>query len=409
MKWTTQQERALDAAGRWLTEGDGPFRLFGYAGTGKTTLAKHLAAGVSGEVLYAAFTGKAAHVMRQSGCHNATTLHSLLYKPKEKSKARLLALRDKIERVETQIRQAQANCADPGSLEKTLERLKKELHQENQEAKQPMFQLNPDSPIGGASLLVVDEVSMVPEGMAHDILSFGTPVLCLGDPAQLPPVKGAGYFTKGAPDVMLTDVQRQARDNPILDLATRVRQREKIPAGQYGDSLVIDRDDFDRGAVHHEAMILVGKNKTRRRANEFYRGLRIEEASSGILCRRDRLVCLRNNHDEGLLNGALFTVEKVLDSDETEDTIDAIVRGDDGLDAYVSMHQAVLRGEELDYWVRKDAEEFDYGYALTVHKSQGSQWPEVVLIDESDVFRQDKSKWLYTGVTRAAEKITVVL
>ena len=79
MKWTTQQERALDAAGRWLTEGDGPFRLFGYAGTGKTTLAKHLAAGVSGEVLYAAFTGKAAHVMRQSGCHNATTLHSLLY------------------------------------------------------------------------------------------------------------------------------------------------------------------------------------------------------------------------------------------------------------------------------------------------------------------------------------------
>jgi exodeoxyribonuclease-5 len=54
-------------------------------------------------------------------------------------------------------------------------------------------------------------------------------------------------------------------------------------------------------------------------------------------------------------------------------------------------------------------DEFDYGYVLTVHKAQGSQWDDVVLFDESGVFAESRQRWLYTGVTRAAQRLTVVM
>ena len=86
MKWSPQQDRALTAVSEWLTAADRPvFRLFGFAGTGKTTLARHLAEGVDGKVVFGAFTGKAALVMRNKGCSDASTIHSLIYRPSENS------------------------------------------------------------------------------------------------------------------------------------------------------------------------------------------------------------------------------------------------------------------------------------------------------------------------------------
>ncbi len=82
------QDAALTAASKWFKAERGKtsiFRLFGYAGTGKTTLARHIAEGIDGKVLYAAFTGKAACVMRSKGCHGASTIHRLIYKPQEKN------------------------------------------------------------------------------------------------------------------------------------------------------------------------------------------------------------------------------------------------------------------------------------------------------------------------------------
>jgi exodeoxyribonuclease-5 len=80
MRFSPQQDRALCATARWLRAGGTPvFRLSGYAGTGKTTLAKHLAEHIDGRVLFAAYTGKAAHVMRAKGCNDASTQHSLIY------------------------------------------------------------------------------------------------------------------------------------------------------------------------------------------------------------------------------------------------------------------------------------------------------------------------------------------
>src|SRR5215831_4640342 len=84
--FTPHQDAALLAAANWLKTARGHasiFRLFGYAGTGKTTLAKHIAEGVDGKVLFAAFTGKAACVMRSKGCGGASTIHSLIYRPRD--------------------------------------------------------------------------------------------------------------------------------------------------------------------------------------------------------------------------------------------------------------------------------------------------------------------------------------
>ena len=83
MDWTGEQRAALDKVGRWLNAGEPQvFRLFGYAGVGKTTLARHVAGGAK-EAAYAAFTGKAALVMRSKGCTGATTIHALIYRAVE--------------------------------------------------------------------------------------------------------------------------------------------------------------------------------------------------------------------------------------------------------------------------------------------------------------------------------------
>lgn len=125
----------------------------------------------------------------------------------------------------------------------------------------------------------------------------------------------------------------------------------------------------------------------------------------------DRLVCLRNNSELGLLNGAIFNVTDV------EGVMDGKVHmsvqpEDNPMSVSVAAleHHFLGRGKELEkqYWLRAEAHEFDYGYALTVHKSQGSQWDSVCVFDESGVFRQQRNRWLYTAITRAAEKVSVV-
>jgi exodeoxyribonuclease-5 len=65
--------------------------------------------------------------------------------------------------------------------------------------------------------------------------------------------------------------------------------------------------------------------------------------------------------------------------------------------------------EDIDWAGRKRYDEFDFGYVLTVHKAQGSQWDDVVLFDESNAFGESRARWLYTGITRAAKRLTIVM
>src|SRR6201995_952132 len=193
-KFSPHQDSALKAVSHWLKAKPGKhgtpqvFRLFGYAGTGKTTLARHIADGVDGGVKFAAFTGKAALVMRNKGCDDASTIHSLIYRTRETSD------------------------------------------------EQPSFELWDEAPASKADLIVIDECSMVDAELGRDLLSFDTPLLVLGDPAQLPPIQGGGFFTRAEPDAMPTEVHRQAQDEPIVRPSMDVREGRSLAFGSYGET-----------------------------------------------------------------------------------------------------------------------------------------------------------------------------
>lgn len=366
--FTPHQDAALSAVARWLAAKPGRkgtpqiFRLFGYAGTGKTTLARHAAEAVDGAVKYAAFTGKAALVMRHKGCAGATTIHSLIYRARES------------------------------------------------EDEVPSFELWDDAPASKAKLIVIDECSMVDEELGRDLLSFGTPVLVLGDPAQLPPIQGAGFFTNAEPDAMLTEVHRQAAGDPIVRLSMDVREGRRLTPGQYGESAVVAKAALDPARVLAADQVLVGRNATRRAYNirmRERRGLAEPLPMAG-----DKLVCLRNNRRKGLFNGGLWMVKERALSRSQIVTMRLVPDEDAGRKPLkVSVRPECFTGgiDEFEWPQRKIYEEFDYGYVLTVHKAQGSQWDDVVLFDESFAFPDNRARWLYTGITRAAKKLTVVV
>ncbi|MGJ8570678.1 MAG: ATP-dependent DNA helicase [Hoeflea sp.] len=374
MKFSPQQDEALKAVSRWLKDGRTPiFRLFGYAGTGKTTLAKYFADNVDGEVLFAAFTGKAAQVLRARGAKNARTIHSLIYRPK-----------------------GEEEISDEETGKTTVS---------------PLFSINRQSPLAQAALIIIDECSMVDEALGKDLMSFGTPILVLGDPGQLPPISGGGYFTEHEPDILLTEIHRQARDNPIIDLAMQVREGREIMHGDYGAAQVIGKNDVDRDMVLEADQVLVGTNRTRRRYNQRLRELK--GYTQAFPQAGDKLVCLRNDPSKALLNGSLWQV--MTSSKETvKPGINLLVRPeDDDMDrgsAKIKLLKSVFDDPDLEvpWQTKKRYDDFDYGYALTVHKAQGSQWNSVVLFDESYAFRESRERWLYTAITRAAERLVIV-
>ena len=370
MSWSPQQERAIADVRAWLADPQGKqvFRLFGYAGTGKTTLAKELAKSVKGGVLFATFTGKASLVLRQKGCEDASTIHSLIYK------------------VDVNERTGEAT-----------------------------FSLNPDSDLAGAALLIVDEVSMVGEELANDLLTFKRRILVLGDPAQLPPVKDEGFFINAAPDVMLTEVHRQARDNPIIRMSMEIREGNRLQVGAYGESLVTARADIGhdrlRELVVGADQLLCGLNRTRIAYNRRIRTLKglVGNAEDWHPTTGDRLICLRNKKDKALFNGAMWNADSVADKFgclSIEATSLDEVR--DPLTLEVAEEFFVGTEHKMDWRERRKYDEFTFGWAITCHKSQGSQWNDVIVFDESGAFRDARANWLYTAVTRAAERVTVV-
>ncbi|MBO0905419.1 ATP-dependent DNA helicase [Jiella sonneratiae] len=374
MQFSPQQDEALRRVAEWLDHPDRPvFRLFGYAGTGKTTLARHFAEGIDGAVQFAAFTGKAAQVLRTKGAKSARTIHSLIYRPRGE------------ETVEDE-----ASGASRVS---------------------PTFSLNRQSPVAKAKLVVVDECSMVDEALGRDLMSFGTPILVLGDPGQLPPVSGGGFFTEAEPDFLLTEIHRQARDNPIIEMALAVREGRQLMYGDYGTAKVISKREVETEKVLAADQVLVGTNRTRRRYNARLRELKGFEGPLPMA--GDKLVCLRNDPAKGLLNGSLWQV-MTASRETTKPGVNLIVKPDDddidqGAAKIRLLKQAFEEPEaEIAWATKKRFDDFDFGYALTVHKAQGSQWNDVMLFDESFAFRDTRERWLYTAITRAAERLTIV-
>lgn len=406
--WSPTQSAALDKVAAWRKDPSAPqvFRLFGTAGSGKSTLAKHFAESLDGRVVYCAFTGKAALVMRHKGCAEASTIHKLIYQPAgdPPSLEMIAKLRAEWSRLST--------IDEPGAR-MTAEGLAQQVRRAEEDGKRtgPRFSLNLASEVRDAALVIVDECSMIDERIGRDLESFGTKLLVLGDPAQLPPIYGAGYFTRQAPDVLLDEVHRQALDSPILYLADLARNGQPLPYGKHGDCEVLRYGDpsLEQRALAAE-MILVGRNRTRHACNAKIRRLQGRDHEAAPVA-GDRAICLRNDHELGLLNGSTWTIERcVADLDKMTAAIEVASRDEeaDRVECSTWLHHFMAREDEIRGLTRRERQEFGYGWAITVHKSQGSQYDNVLLFDESAQFGRDAHRHLYTGITRTAKTLTVV-
>lgn len=374
MQWGAQQNKALSQVSAWLKNpGDKQvFRLFGYAGTGKTTLAKHFAEGIS-RVAFGAYTGKAALVLRQKGCMNAATLHSMIYLPSPKSEADIAEMREQLFNLKISLQEPEGLMLtdEEVACHQRVKFLQEQIEDENARLQQPRFTLNRNSDVKSCDLIIIDEVTMVDTRMGEDLLSFGVPVLVLGDPGQLPPVGGSGYFTKQKPDILLTEIHRQAQDNPILQLATMAREKKELPLGRYGSSEVITMSELKERTqqVTELDMILCGRNKTRRTTNQRLRELAGIQDMYPVA--GERLVCLKNSAQEGLLNGGLWEVSSVESHSDDLRRHMSINSIDEPMKTDVEALSMIFRGEDtnkVDYFTIASAAWFDYGSCLTVHK-----------------------------------------
>jgi exodeoxyribonuclease-5 len=429
------QARAIAAIKDWFesrTREQQVFRLFGFAGSGKSTVLKFALAELGlqphqsdrdGEtcvpgVVSATFTGKAALVLRRKGTP-ARTIHSLIYSVIEASEEEIAAAQKKIEQAENEARRL--GGFDRTTAEAAIEAMRQAIAA----MKKPRFALNPQSDAAEAKLIVLDEVSMVGEEMARDLMSFGKPILVLGDPGQLPPIKGEGAFTKDAPDIMLTEIHRQAGESAIIRLATMARQGQPIGFGQH-DTFVwkMRKADVTPEQCLRGGQVICGMNATRLQLNN---GMRRAAGFAGSGClptgKGEKIICLKNQNDLGLINGMFVTLDDIVD--EGSLYFSARVTDEDGqaigMPAGNGARLRIYKGHfedhvafdknrhDRDWKDKRHLTEATFGWAITCHKAQGSQWENVIVWDDGlGRSEQDRRRWLYTAITRA-EKGLVIL
>lgn len=411
------------------------YRLFGYAGTGKTTLTKYAIAdlalsmgGITPDVYFGAFTGKAAYVMRKHGTP-ARTIHSMIYSVHSATDA-------EIDEANGQLDKLRQDCAGKTGVDRfAADAAVAAMENKIRDMKRPQFGLNPEAAIRDARLIVLDEVSMVGPEMAADLLSFGKPILVLGDPGQLPPIKGEGAFTMQEPDTMLIDIHRQALDSPIIKLATMARNGEPIPYGMFGpDVCKMSRRNIHEAATFLRAdQVICGRNATRLQLNSAMReaagfssygplpsGERlIDFRGNGA---EEKIICLRNINSSGLINGMFLRLCNIKQVDDLRFEADIFDEEGNQLENehgnsrfmvysghfYDHKQYDKNRGDR-DWRDKRDLVEATFGWAITCHKSQGSQWRNVIVYDDRlSRSPEERKKWLYTAITRAEEGLVIV-
>jgi exodeoxyribonuclease V len=389
MKYTlsADQAEALKRIGTWYKGKETPFlTLGGYAGTGKTTMIAYLRQALRqhdehSRVAFCAFTGKATRVLDQKlreqkvprKGDNVSTIHALIYMAELDTHGTVKSWRKK------------------DGLD--------------------------------FDLIVVDEASMVDEKIWQDLLSFEIPILAVGDHGQLPPV-GSSFNLMADPQVRLERIFRQDAQSPIVEVATMARLNGHIPVGEYGPGVKkLDRGSSETGQIVQELlenyrsdlMILCGYNKTRVNLNQAvrsYMGYETFDPSPG-----DRVVCLRNNRKTKIYNGMTGSIKHLDSAGDKDDLWYEVAIELDNEDYAYEGH--ILKSQfgslETEKQLPKSpdfisGDLFDFGYALTVHKAQGSQAQKVLLFEERfpRMTDEDWRRWLYTGVTRAVEELIIV-
>lgn len=349
--------------------------LGGFAGTGKTTLIGHVMNTIQDEtkrplrIAYCAFTGKAAAVLRRkleavnvlSDEDYCGTIHGLIYSPIRKGRF--------VEFVKV-------------------------------------------SSLDEYDLIIADEASMIDKRIAEDMLSFGVPILAVGDHGQLPPVMGKFNLMED-PDIRLEKIMRQAEGHPIVKVSMLAREEGEIPVGEYGPDVrrINGHKKFYDEDIKSDRLILCARNITRVRINSHVR--RAKGFTGSKPCPGEKVICLKNNHKAGIFNGSTGKIKRVYsDRDYWYNASIDIDYGDRYLGKIFRPQfnnpKTLLEFEDLDW--KEIGDLFDFGYAMTTHKAQGSEHEDVIVIEERMSFMSDDdwSRWLYTAVTRSRKKLLII-
>jgi len=371
----------------------------GYAGTGKTTVIcefrKQLRKSMPGmPVAFATFTGKASSVLAHKLRDNKTlldsdyigTIHGLIYSPEVMWDAQL----------------------------KTFV-----ITGWKQKPKDEMWE----------KLIIIDEGSMVSKETWNDLLSYDIPILVFGDHGQLPPIGDKEFNLVGDPDFKLTKIHRQALNSPIIKLSSFIRENGYIPPGRYSKEVFKlswnqpeCKKIWNNSVTYDESnlVILCGFNTTRANLNDMIRKKLDYKYKTPYPT--EKVVCLVNNHSSKIMNGQIGTVLWIMPGNDCYRITIEI----DG-EVYESLSSTKCFGEVTYTMYDKSKKEemvreyaygqgfsrvdyFDYGYAMSVHKSQGSEWDKVVLFEQRASMWDDEyyAKWLYTAITRSRQKLFVI-
>lgn len=389
MTLTNKQEDGLKLAVSRFKAHEPWTCIAGYAGTGKSTLVKFIIAALNlrpDDVAYVTFTGKAASVLRHKGCPNAMTAHKLLYYSKRMPNGKFVF-----------------------SPRKTLE--------------------------GNYSLIVVDEISMLPNDLWELLLSHKKHVIALGDPFQIPPIdKKQDNHVLDTPHIFLDEIMRQAQESEIIRLTMDIRNYKPPMYNKGNEIQVLRPSEVVDGMYSWADQIICATNRKRHEINSYMRQAagRSEEPESG-----DKIICCRNcwetldlSGENALVNGTIGTLGEFEIGYQEYPIF--------GFPSVPVMHSQLFTNEGifedviLDYQALKDGKpfltseqayqiyrrsdlknlepvEFNYGYAITGHRAQGSEWDKVLVFEEKFPFdKEEHARWLYTACTRSASKLVLV-
>ena len=397
--FTTDQKNAASAILDWVKAQNGPgvLRVNGRAGTGKTGLAAHIAGRMYASVL--APTGKASQVLVGRGIRHATTIHRGLYWYDP----------DKLDQLD-----AKDETGDDTGAGGDAWRNDEWAEDEDQPADDGQL-FAPTMRLRRADAIIVDECSMVGTGLANDLRRVGKPIIAFGDDFQLPPVNDWPGFAEADETIELNEITRQARDSPIIALAERIRNN---------DALRITPGDSDGLCVTPKPKQAARRSELLRDCQQVIAGSRKAVAAYNARVRLergyetvypvagDRLVCERNNRIHRISNGTVCMAHS-----DTRPFADGI--------GVLDMQRARNRDpQSYPIWMQnfnpdddrpgnyrriREVLEMAFAYALTCHRSQGSQWATVGVIDDSFLWDGlERNQWLYTAVTRAARRLVLL-
>lgn len=388
MELTIKQEQGLQLALARFRNHEPYTVISGYAGSGKSTLIKFIIAALDvapERVAYAAYTGKAAQVLRNKGNLDAMTTHRLLYKSVPKPDGTFMHI--------------------------------------------PKVGLKIEYDV-----IVIDEVSMLPKEMWELLLSHKIYVIACGDPGQLPPI-GEENGILDHPHIFLDEIMRQAQESEIIRLSMDIRDKKAIKPFHGKEINIVPCNELCDGMLMWADQVICGKNITRYQMNDYYRQMLWDmdpQAPVDTTPRiGDKLICLKNDWDiispigDALVNGTIGQLASIDLGYNPKlgiktANIDFIPDGPDSADyntiftnvpidwKLLTLREPTINKDNWRLFKRTKLEQFDYGYCITAHKSQGSEYPKVLVIEEM-LKGSEHERWLYTACTRASEKLTLVL